>query len=90
MRSVMVMILAATAVALPISFNIRQLPSLGGATSPLTGIISEVGGQVTPVAGKVEDTITPDMEDGTQPDATNTLGGLSGLTGIIGGLTGGL
>ncbi|GAW26322.1 hypothetical protein SAMD00023353_2800410 [Rosellinia necatrix] len=86
----LVAILAATGLAVPISLTARQLGALGGATSPLSSVLSQVGKHVPSTMQKLEKPLDPSKKNTTQPGKNETkkpaADGLGGLTGLLGGL----
>ncbi|KAJ8132023.1 hypothetical protein O1611_g1604 [Lasiodiplodia mahajangana] len=81
------------------SQNQDSSPGLGSATSPLTGVLSQVGKQVPPAVNRAEESLHPGNkknETQAQPQAgkpppksqkaSDPLGGLGGLTSLLGGL----
>ncbi|KAI0458305.1 hypothetical protein F5B21DRAFT_500566 [Xylaria acuta] len=95
----LVAILAATSIALPTSNTPRQLGALGalgGATSPVSMILSQVGKHVPPALGRLGGSLPggekapPTKTNGTAPAAkkpdAGPLGPLSGVLGAVGGV----
>ncbi|KAI1421405.1 hypothetical protein F5Y12DRAFT_718453 [Xylaria sp. FL1777] len=75
----LVAILAASSIALPVTMiSSRQLGGLGGLTSPVTGILSQVGKHIPGAKDKDPKT------NGTKLKSSDPLSGLSGLTGGLG------
>ncbi|KAI8954645.1 hypothetical protein F4801DRAFT_575380 [Xylaria longipes] len=92
----LVAVLAATIIALPTSNTPRQLGglgALGGATAPVTMILSEVGKHVPSALGKLGGTLpggdkaSPKPSNSTKP-ATKPAdaGPLGSLGGVLGGV----
>ncbi|KAI0904084.1 hypothetical protein F4824DRAFT_19585 [Ustulina deusta] len=74
----LVAVLAASIIALPVSLMSRQLGGLGGATAPITGILSQVGKHLP--GSKDKDPKT----NNTKLKSSDPLSGLGGLTGGLG------
>ncbi|KAI1145846.1 hypothetical protein F4825DRAFT_457070 [Nemania diffusa] len=76
-------ILAATTVAVPITAP-RQL---GGATAPLTTVLSQAGKHIPPAMERVGDSLNP-KKNITTPGKTTAKKAdpLGGLTGLLGGI----
>ncbi|KAI2642743.1 hypothetical protein GGS21DRAFT_486567 [Xylaria nigripes] len=83
----LVAILAATGVATPVPNEPRQLPGLGGLTSPLTGVLSQVGKHVPSALGRLNPGDKSQPKNGTQPaTGKKPSDGLGGALGGLGGL----
>ncbi|KAI0477035.1 hypothetical protein F4859DRAFT_514367 [Xylaria cf. heliscus] len=98
----LIAILAATTIALPTQMEPRQLGALGGATSPVTMILSQVGKHVPPALGRLGGSLDGDKgkpkpsgnstKPATKPSKPDAgpLGPLSGVLGMVGDSTEGI